>query len=339
MVMVQEEAVGVTAPGRVPRSRIWSLGPPLAVLCLVGIWGSSLSGYWLHVVDNALIYVILAISLNIALGLGGLVSFGHSAFFAVGAYAVGLATTKLDWSFWLSLLVGLAAAATLGLICGLASLRVGMHYLALITLGASVSVQVILGTWTSVTNGTDGVAGVPPITIGGTPFTTDRMYLWLLLGAAAVAVALFAMVDLSRFGRRLRLLAVGETLAELLGVRTATLKIAAFALSGAIAGLAGALYAPWLGYVDPSLSGIDVTIAVLVMLAVGGAGSGTGAVLGALVISLVQEWLKFLGDFQNLSYLLFAALILLLVPRGLTTTGVDLRRLAARRWTGRSRDE
>jgi len=304
--------------GRLPVGEIY----PFAIIVAITVWASFLSGYWLHVFDNALLYIVLAVSINIVMGLAGLVSFGHSAFYACGGYAVGLLTVKAHWPFWATVPVAIAGAGVLGAVCGVISLRVGTHYLALVTLGAAASFQVVLSSWTSVTNGSDGLAGVVGMPLGPVTLASDTGYLWAFALLALLASALFLLIKRSSFGRRLQILAVDETLAAMAGVNTAKIRVVVFTISAALAGIAGALYAPWMGYIDPTMSSMDITVLVLIMLAVGGAGKGTGAVVGAIVVTLLQEWLRVLGDYQMAVNFAVVLLVLLLAPRGI----LDVRR-------------
>jgi branched-chain amino acid transport system permease protein len=266
-----------------------------------------------HAVSDGMIYVLLALGLNIVVGYAGLLDLGYAAFFAIGAYAMGLLNSPVlgsplyghAWSFWLCIWVAAGVSALLGLVIGAPTLRVRGDYLAIITLGFGEIIPVAIrnlgditidiGGWRPVVrlNLTGGENGVNPVGrpyLPGVPFETDAIpwyFLILVIGAASV----WAMQRLhdSRLGRAWMAIREDETAADCTGVNPITTKLLAFALGASFSGFAGSVYAAKLQAITPGAFEFQVSIMLLCMVVLGGAGSLGGVVLGAMLITIFDR--------------------------------------------------
>jgi branched-chain amino acid transport system permease protein len=266
-----------------------------------------------HAVSDGMIYVLLALGLNIVVGYAGLLDLGYAAFFAIGAYAMGLLNSPVlgsplyghPWSFWLCIWLAAAVSALLGLAIGAPTLRVRGDYLAIITLGFGEIIPVAIrnlgdftieiGGWRPVErlNLTGGENGVNPVGrpyLPGVPFETDPLP-WYFLILVIGALSLWAMSRLhdSRLGRAWMAIREDETAADCTGVNPISTKLLAFSLGASFSGFAGSVYAAKLQAITPGAFEFQVSIMLLCMVVLGGAGSLGGVVLGAMLITIFDR--------------------------------------------------
>ncbi|MCR4398889.1 MAG: branched-chain amino acid ABC transporter permease [Firmicutes bacterium] len=249
------------------------------------------NAYVIHIGIFLLMYVNLASSLNIVLGLTGQPNFAHATFLGVGAYAAALASLRAGWPFWINLPLGGLVASALGLVIGLPTLRVRGHHLAIVTIGFAQIVRLIEINWDRVTRGPMGLPGIPTASLGSISFGKTEFYYFSL---ALTLVVLFTIYRLagSRIGRALMSIRDDEMAAEALGVNTRYYKIYSFVVSTFWAGVSGALYAHYVTFVSPdSFTQADST-SILCMVVVGGAGTLLGPVIGAAVLVVAPEVLR-----------------------------------------------
>ena len=265
--------------------------------------------YHLFVANLVVIYVLLAIGLNILVGYAGQLAFANAAMFGIGAYATGLLQVKLGWSFWLAFPAGAMIAAAVGLAISLPALRLSGLYLALSTLAFAQATQWVFLHWESVTFGAGGFK-TPPLSFA--PLPIDKpLGLYYLSLVLMVGLFLFAKnLVASRVGRAFVAVRDGEVAAESLGVDLLRTKALAFGISGFYAGVAGGLYSAMLNFVAPE--GFDLFQMVLQksMIVVGGLGSITGSLLGAGVIIVLLEALR---AFKGLQEIVFGGLLVVFV--------------------------
>lgn len=285
----------------------------VAGLCL----SMLLSDYHLRLLNLAVISAIAVIGLNFAFGYAGLISLGHAAFVGTGAYGVALLTTLLAWSPWLALPVAVAGTAIFAVLIGFPLLRLKGHYLALATLGFNVSFSIVAANWIELTGGTNGISGIPELQIAGHALSDERSYLWFALVALAVSAAVAALIHASRHGRAMIAVRDDETASSMTGIDVPRVKIAAFVLSSVYAAVAGGLFACHMRFISPEDFGYAHSITYLAMLIVGGEGSIVGAILGALLVTFLPEWLRFLGSAYLAFFGLFVLAILVFLPSGL----------------------
>jgi len=296
--------------------------------------------YFVHVATLALIYCVFALGLQVLTGYAGQLSLGQAAFFGVGAYVSALLAIDLHLPFWVSAPVAAAIAALLGA-CLAPLTRLRGHYLAVATLGFGEIVYLVLVNWADITRGPFGVLNIPPPAVGGVVLGTPHQYYYLALAVAVASYVLVARLsdDGSRFGRGLRAIRQNELAAVAVGVSPLRYKVQAFVLSAALAGLAGSLFAHFVGYINPTEFRLDTSILVLLMIVVGGLGRTGGAVLGALLLVFASEYLRFLKEYRMLVYGLGLVACMMFLPGGLSQAVTALAEAgrAVRSWIERYR--
>lgn len=251
--------------------------------------------YFLHVFVICGIYSILTLSLNLVVGYTGLVSLGHAAFFSIGAYISALLALNLGISPWIGLIAGACGAAVFGVIIGMPSLRLKGDYLALATFGAGMIVYSIAKNWVSLTRGPMGLPGIPGFSVFG--FSLDSTWLYLILVIVFTLVTVFVLQRLvsGAYGRVLRSIREDEIASETLGKYVAKYKLQVFVVGAFFAGIAGSLYAHYITFIDPSSFTVMESITILLMVIFGGMGSIKGSLVGAIMLVLFPEMLRFLG--------------------------------------------
>ena len=322
----------------------------LALAALPLLVGAGLGNAWLRVLDFALLYVMLALGLNIVVGFAGLLDLGFIAFYAVGAYAYALLASPhfgLHWPVWAILPVGALAACLFGVLLGAPTLRLRGDYLAIVTLGFGEIVRIFMNNLNApvnITNGPKGIAGIDPVSIGGHPLSQAlslfgwnipplvlTYYLFLLL--ALLVMKIGSRLRDSRIGRAWAAIREDEMAAKACGIDTRNVKLLAFALGASFGGLAGGLFAGFQQFVSPESFTLLESIMVLCMVVLGGMGHVPGVVFGALLLTVLPEVFrqgaaplqqavfgKVMIDPENLRMLLFGialVAVMLYRPAGL----------------------
>jgi ABC-type branched-subunit amino acid transport system permease subunit len=253
---------------------------------------------------SAGVFVLLAVGLNVVVGLAGLLDLGYAAFFAIGAYTYAYGASPfsgLDVPFWPMLLVGAAVAAIFGLLLGAPTLRLRGDYLAIVTLGFGEIVPVVFLNADKYTNGTNGISALyqPALPgVGDFGFINPWPYYVTVAAIIAVAMMLLYRLEDSRLGRAWMAVREDELAAASMGINTVTTKLLAFAIGASTSGLAGVFYASKLGLVSPSQFGFTISFTVLAMVVLGGMGNIWGVAIGAFVVYEIQsQGLKQLNNF------------------------------------------
>lgn len=280
--------------------------------------------YVLHVLVIAGIYVILAESLNLVVGFAGIPAMGHAAFSCIGAYTSALLALRFGVSPFLGMFAGAIMGGLLGLVVAYPALRLKGDYLALATFGAGIIVYSVAKNWMGLTRGPMGLPGIPPFRIGGSEVNSPWSYLILVAVMAALVVWACRNITRSPFGRNLKSVREDETAAVALGKDTASLKLVAFVSGAFFAGIAGSLYAHYITFIDPSSFTTMESITILLMVIFGGLGSISGAVVGAVVLVVLPEALRFVGlpssvaaPLRQMLYGLLLVLLMLWRPQGI----------------------
>jgi len=250
------------------------------------------SSYVLGILVFVALNGLAALGLSLVMGFAGQVSLGQAAFFAIGAYASGLFSTGLGWNPWLGVVAAVAAGAVAAVAIGLPVFRLSGLLLAMATLGFGVIVYYVLNNWAAVTGGPSGLTGIPPLSVGGIAIDTDARALVLVGFVLLLALGLAGNLVDSRVGRALRAIHGSEAAAASAGIDVMRLKLAVFAAAGGLTALAGALYAHYVRFINPSPFGIGYSIELVVMVVLGGVSSLPGAVLGAAAVVLLVEALR-----------------------------------------------
>lgn len=286
-----------------------------------------LPSFPLTLLTQALIFAIVAMSLDLLLGYTGLPSLGHAAYFGVAAYTVGILTVRYEVGFAAAAAAGVGAAAVTAAVFGLLAIRATGTYFLMITLALGMVVWGLAFSWVSLTGGDNGVAGVPrPLLPGDWDVNLPLPFFYFTLAVAVVAWALLGLLVRSPFGLTLRGIRDSEVRMRALGYNVWLHKYLGFVISGTVAGLAGMLWAYYNGFVSPQDVQLLTSVETLLMVALGGPGTLAGPVLGAVLIVFLKNfvsvytkrWLLILGTVYIVS-ILFA-------PRGLV--GLARRRRA-----------
>ncbi len=290
----------------------------VAVLIALALPFAVPSVYVMRLVNMALVFGMLAVSLNIVLGYAGLISLGHAGLFGIGAYTAALLTTGRDGIWFIPAFFAAGAVTALaGLLVGLPILRLKGHYLALSTLGFGEIVGSLLLNWRSLTLGNNGVGDIPPPAAFGLALDTDLRFYYLLMPIAGLTLFFARRLAASRYGRLLFAIRDAELAAGSAGVNVPALKLLAFTTSAAIAGFAGALYAHLMAYISPDVFGFDVTAQVLSMVVVGGLGSVAGPMIGAAILTFLPEVLRVSAAYYQLIYGAGMIALVVFLPLGL----------------------
>ena len=275
------------------------------------------SRYYLQIASVAVVFAVSIVGYDFVLGRAGQLSLSHAAFVGIGAYTSALLAVRLGMPFWISLPAAGIVAALFGFAVGVPSLRLRGHYLAIATLGFGEIVRLVLTHWTAVTNGVDGIARIPAPAFG--PLVIGDNIGQYYLGVAILAVLVWVAwrINASKFGLVLVAIREGETAAEVMGIDTGRGKLMAFVLAAFYAGTAGSLYAYLFSYISPETFSLEQSIVMLAMLLLGGIGSIAGAVIGAVVLSFLPEWLRFLKDYYLIVYGIGILLMMSFMPNGI----------------------
>ncbi|MGD2086619.1 MAG: branched-chain amino acid ABC transporter permease [Candidatus Aminicenantes bacterium] len=280
--------------------------------------------YFLHILVMINIYLILALSLNVFMGYTGLISLTHAAFFGIGAYTTALLMIHLKLNFFLCLLLGMVLTFIIAYLIGKISLIFKEELFVLVTLGFQMIVYAILYNWTNVTRGAYGIIGIPKPSLLGFEFSGLWSFFILSGIIAAVMFIYFKLLDKSAFCLYLKGIRDNELAFISSGKSPAYYKTLAFVISGGAAGISGALYAPYINYISPDSFNLDVSIFILCIVMVGGAGNLRGPLIGTIFMVIAPEALKYLGlpdaAADNMRQIIYGLLLVLLMryrPQGL----------------------
>ncbi len=270
------------------------------------------------------IYVILCTSYNLVLGYAGLFSVAHAAFYGIGAYTAAILTTQFGVHFALAALAGVVLAGLVSVIVGLPSLRVSGEYLIVASFGLQMILSSIFRNWKSVTHGVSGIPGIPRPSIFGYTLADQTSVLGLILVVALVCTGVVYLLVHSPYGRLLRAVRDDPIAAASLGKHVVWAKVSVFVAAGALAAIAGALYAYYITFVSPESFDINASILILTGVIIGGTATFWGPVLGAAIIILLPEALRFLdipnelvGALRQSLYGLLLVVFMMLRPEGI----------------------
>ena len=270
------------------------------------------------------IYGTLALSLNMVVGMAGLLSLAQAAFYGIGAYAAAIGMTELGLGFFSTLLLGMLANGILAFVVGKILSRFQGDYYAIVSAGLSVIVFSVLLNWKDLTNGPLGIFGIPKPEIGSFRLISNFSYLVSCLAAVALSCGIYVLFDRSSFGRTLKALREDEQLTRLQGYNTKHFKSIVFVVSAMMSGIAGAMFASYISFIDPSTFQLKEGIFLFTIIIVGGLSSAKGSIAGALILISLPEVLRFIGlpyetaaQLQQIIYGALLVLMMILRPQGL----------------------
>ena len=273
--------------------------------------------YALRTAVMVLIYIVLALSLNFVLGFAGQLSLGHSAFYAVGAYTTAILTVTYGVPFWIALIASAIVAGIFGLLLGIPTLRLKGDYLAITTIGFSEILRLVLINWASFTRGPAGIPGIPSPSIFGFTLGTNTSYYYILYVLVLITIFISYRLINSRLGRGLVAVKDDETAAEAMGINPTFLKMLAFVLGAAIAGLAGGIFASFIHYVNPDNFTYMESVVILTMVVLGGVGSIPGVIVGATVLTILPEALRGISTYRYAIYGILLVMMMIVRPQGI----------------------
>jgi len=321
------------------RLRLENIGLVIVIIVAL-IWPFMASRGSVDLATLVLIYIILALGLNVVVGLAGLLDLGYVAFYAVGAYTFALLSDYLGLSFWAALPIGGLLAALFGFLLGFPVLRLRGDYLAIVTLGFGEIIRILLNNWTDLTGGPNGIGGIPDPTLFGMEFGRrvseegntsfhevtgieyDGVHKVIFLYLIGLALALFTLFTIRRLmrmpvGRSWEALREDEIAARSLGLNRTSVKLTAFTLGAFFAGFAGTLFASKQGFISPESFVFLESAIILAIVVLGGMGSQLGVILAAIAVTVLPELAR---EFSEYRMLIFgAAMVLMMVwrPQGL----------------------
>jgi len=275
------------------------------------------SQYLITIGINCLMYSVLAISLNLITGFMGITSLGHAGFLGVGAYTAAILSTRYGIGFIGTFIAATLMAAVFGIFLGLPTLRIKGRYLAIVTLGFCEIMRIIELNWMSLTRGPMGISGIPRMSLFGFVFNKPihKYYIGLIL--LIITVYIVKSIMASRIGRAISSIRDDEIAADAMGINVFKYKIMGFAISSGLAGLAGAFYAHYMGFIDPNAFTFDQSILILSMTIIGGMASIPGSIFGASFLSILPEALRGVADYRQIIYGLLLAATMVFKPSGL----------------------
>ncbi len=297
------------------RSVVYGL---LLVIAIVFPLVSSL--YQTNIMITALIYVMLALGLNIVIGLGGMLHLGYIAFYAVGAYTYGILNRFFGVGFWVALPIGTILATVAGILLALPVLRLRGDYLAIVTLGFGEIVRIVFNNMTDITGGPQGIGGIPRPTFFGLSMnlSTATTYTYYII-VVAVILTIFVVwrFEHSRLGRALVAMGEDDIAAEAMGINITRLKVIAFAMGSFWAGMGGVIFASRTTFINPASFTVWQSVIVLCCVVLGGMGSIPGSIIGALGLILIPEYLRAFSDYRMLMFGAILILMMVFRPEGL----------------------
>lgn len=275
--------------------------------------------YQVYVMSSAFVWAIAVYGLNIITGYCGQLNLAHGAFFAIGAYTLGLLTADAGWSFWAAFVAALFMSAITGFFVGIISLRLKEHFFAIFTLCVGFIIYLLMDSWEELTHGPSGVRDIAePYGFGLVDFTNTIPFYYLVLVFLVFTIWFMSRLSKSLLGRTFIAIRNGDELAQSLGINLMRNKVLAFVLSTTYAGLAGALYAGMVSFIGPEEASTSNTFDMVTYLIVGGIGTLTGPLLGTIGIVWITQSLQFLEEYRMIIFGPLLVVLVIFLPRGIS---------------------
>lgn len=280
--------------------------------------------YFIHLAILISIYAILGLSLNLVVGYTGLLSLAQAAFYGIGAYVAALLMVNLGFNFFIAMIAGILLAGVVALLLGLVMSKFSGDYYALASLGFGVIIYSIFLNWQNLTGGPLGIPGIPRPALFGFTFTDNLSFLILAVIMVSIVYYISRFIVNSSFGRVLKAVREDEKAIQVFGYRTISYKLMIFIIGAMMAAIAGALYAAYITYIDPSTFMVTESIFIIAIIILGGLASLRGSIFGAIFLILLPEFLRFVGfpdeiaaQMRQAVYGLLLILLMLYRPQGL----------------------
>jgi branched-chain amino acid transport system permease protein len=301
----------------------------VVVLLAIAAAPFGLKNYGTYLLTLWCVYIMVALGLNLTVGYAGQISLGQAAFFGIGAY-IGAILMKAGWTFLAVLPVAALACFVVGLALGFPALRVQHHYLAFATLGFNVLVYLFIRNEEWLTGGTFGISGIPRPELFGFAFKSSMGFFYFTLVSTIVLAAVLAWILRSPWGRAFAALRDNPIRAESLGVNITAYTLLAFAIGAAFGGIGGVYFASLVEFIEPAPFAVTASLSMFLMVIVGGSGRFFGPVLGAGLVILLPEWLRFMQNWYLVIFGFAVVALMVWLPEGLLGLPDRLRRRAAR---------
>ena len=277
------------------------------------------NNYYITILNQMVINMIVVFGLNFITGLTGQMNLGTAGIYAIGAYTSALLSRNIGLSPWLSMAAAIFAGFLLGRGLGYPKLKMKGVYLSLTTLAFSEIVRILATNLIDITGGTQGLNNIPRFSLGPLPITTNTRYFYFILFVALVMCILSIRIVHSKWGREFRAVKDNPDAIESLGLDIKKIKIRAFTLAAMYGAFGGALYAHFNGYITSLSFTTDLSINYVIILMVGGIGNTLGNMIGSIVVTLLPEFLRFLGDYYQITYCILVLISALFLPNGLVS--------------------
>jgi branched-chain amino acid transport system permease protein len=281
----------------------------LAALAVAAVGLVPMQDYTMHILVQTASYAIAVFGLTIVLGLCGQINLAQAAFFGFGAYAVGIGTADLHMNFWFALAMGAGIALVMGAFLGMTTLKLGGHYLAMVTISFQQIVTLIMVNWIPVTHGPDGVGNIRRPEM----FASSQAFLGMCVAAMALIGYIVWRLPATPLGRSMRAVRDNELAAGVAGINVYKVKVAAFALSAVLGGIGGGLFAGGFAYVSPDQFSFAESIVFITMTLLGGVASPVGALIGTALLIILPESLRFLKSVPGLYLAIYGLSIILII--------------------------
>lgn len=283
--------------------------------------------YLFRLAELSMLFVILAVSLNLVTGTAGLVSLGHAAFYAVGAYTAAIVAARTGWGLEATLPASVFVAGAIAFIVAIPAIRLVRIFFTVATLSVGEIINITILNWDGLTRGPMGMRSIPPLRLFGWPLGGRLATYFTIAVVMVLVIVTVHRLTNSPYGNALRAVREDEQSANGMGLGVDRMKVGVFAIGGGLAGAAGCLLAQSTGYISPDMFGLDQSILILTMVVVGGLGSLPGAVVGACLLVLVPELARGAGHLRTVLVGLVLYLSILLLPKGLVAEAWALRRV------------
>lgn len=264
-----------------------------------------------------LMYIMLALGINLIMGYMGQMTFGHAAFWGIGAYTAAILSGRFGTNFIVDIIAAALVAGAFGFLLGLPVLKVKGYYLTIVTLGFGEIVRLVELNASGLTGGALGIRGISGIRLFAQEFTSPRAFYYAILILVVLTTVILMRINNSRYGLALKSIRDDDSAAEVMGVNVVRNKIMTFVISAMIAGVAGAFFAHYISYIDSTSFTTQASQEMCVMVILGGLGSIPGTMLGASVLTLVPEFIRGLAEYRMLIYGVIMVVMMLVRPQGL----------------------
>lgn len=275
------------------------------------------SNYGMRMLTVCMLYVMMALSLNLLTGFLGVMTIGHIAFMGIGAYTAAILVKNYHWETLPCYLAAILLSGFFGLLLSLAALKLQGYYMTILTLGFCEIVRLVEINWEDLTRGALGISGISSPVFFGIRLSSRRSIYYLMLVLLILTLVLIWSIINSKAGNAIMAIREDELAARAMGIHVFKYKTIVFVLSAMIMGLAGAFYAQYMTYIDPGVFTVSASLNILIMAIFGGLGNLLGTIIGASVLTILPEMIRFLAEYRNLIYGILIIVLMLVKPDGL----------------------